>query len=322
MLRLLNKLYNKAFPTERSAKIKPDYFGKKIATSEEGNELIKKLLLNGQPFMVARIGSTELFTLTNYLEIAYFKNNPNSITGYWKQVKNWSPVWQNKTREMIHNFSGVFPTDDDSLNRFSKIYLDGISEIDALGAWYNYNEDAIYQQYCPNASLIPLPSIEPYYFEDPWSKLLEGKKVLAIHPFEKSIKHQYEHRKFLFPNDKVYPDFELKTIKAVQSIAKNDTDFKNWFDALDAMKAQIDQQDFDVAIIGAGAYGLPLAAHVKKIGKQAIHMGGATQIMFGVRGSRWDSNPVISKFYNEHWIRPLPEETPQSFKSVENGCYW
>jgi threonine dehydrogenase-like Zn-dependent dehydrogenase len=36
---------------------------------------------------------------------------------------------------------------------------------------------------------------------------------------------------------------------------------------------EIGKIDFDVAILGCGAYGLPLAAAIKGMGKQAIHLG-------------------------------------------------
>lgn len=42
------------------------------------------------------------------------------------------------------------------------------------------------------------------------------------------------------------------------------------------MEDKIKQIDFDVCIIGCGAYGLPLAAFVKRMGKQAIHLAGGT----------------------------------------------
>jgi len=45
------------------------------------------------------------------------------------------------------------------------------------------------------------------------------------------------------------------------------------------MKNEISEIDFDVAIIGAGAYGLPLASYIKEMGRQAIHMGGSTQMV-------------------------------------------
>lgn len=80
--------------------------------------------------------------------------------------------------------------------------------------------------------------------------------------------------------------------------------------------------DFDVAILGCGAYGLPLAARLKRAGKQAIHLGGTVQILFGIKGKRWDTDSLTNHLYNEHWVRPLPEETPAAAKSVESGCYW
>lgn len=33
-------------------------------------------------------------------------------------------------------------------------------------------------------------------------------------------------------------------------------------------------------------YGFPLAAHVKHKGKQAIHLGGTLQLLFGIKGNR------------------------------------
>lgn len=42
--------------------------------------------------------------------------------------------------------------------------------------------------------------------------------------------------------------------------------------------------NFDTAIIGCGAYGMPLAAQIKNAGRQAIHLGGAVQLLFGIKG--------------------------------------
>ncbi|CAF4657494.1 unnamed protein product, partial [Rotaria sp. Silwood2] len=103
---------------------------------------------------------------------------------------------------------------------------------------------------------------EPYYYKEPWSRFLENKKVLVIHPFEKTIQNQYKNHHLLFADKNVFPSFELKTLKAVQSLANNPTEFNTWFDALDYMKSAISKIDFDIAIIGAGAYGLPLAAPI------------------------------------------------------------
>ena len=80
--------------------------------------------------------------------------------------------------------------------------------------------------------------------------------------------------------------------------------------------------DYDVVLVGAGIYSLPLVAHAKQRGKKGIHLGGSTQLFFGIRGSRWDSMKEFQGFFNEFWVRPAVEERPANFQMVERGCYW
>lgn len=46
------------------------------------------------------------------------------------------------------------------------------------------------------------------------------------------------------------------------------------------------------------------------------------QVLFGIKGRRWDSHPFISTLYNEFWVRPRQNETPEGAIMVEGGCYW
>ncbi len=165
----------------------------------------------------------------------------------------------------------------------------------------------------------------PFLYKNPWSAALKGKKVLVIHPFEETIIKQYEKREKLFKNPEVLPEFDLLTYKPVQGIgrAKNKLKYKTWFEALAKMKEDIKNIDFDIAIIGAGAYGMFLAQYVKSVGKQAIHMGGATQLLFGIKGNRWD-NCFGDLYYNKYWIRPSKDETPEGVELFERGtmAYW
>lgn len=86
----------------------------------------------------------------------------------------------------------------------------------------------------------------------------------------------------------------------------------------------VSKVNFDVALIGAGAYGIFLAHHCKMLGKQGIHLGGQTQLLFGIRGYRWDK--FFPEWYCnanlEHWIWPDDNEKPKGFEKVEDGCYW
>lgn len=64
------------------------------------------------------------------------------------------------------------------------------------------------------------------------------------------------------------------------------------------IETEIDKVDFEVALIGCGAYGFPLAAYCKSIVKQGIHIGGSLQLYFGIKGKRRDR----FGFYNEFWV--------------------
>lgn len=60
------------------------------------------------------------------------------------------------------------------------------------------------------------------------------------------------------------------------------------------------------------------------MGKSAIHLGGATQILFGIRGSRWEDKSWFSENLNDYWAYPLDEDKPEekAMKNCENACYW
>ena len=120
----------------------------------------------------------------------------------------------------------------------------------------------------------------------------------------------------------VLPEFNLKTYKAVQTIAGKKSEFNNWTEALNYMYNDIIKIEFDIVILGCGAYGFPLASMLKKNGKISLHLGGVTQMLFGIKGKRWDDDPETSKLYNDFWVRPNEDETPANNKDVEEGCYW
>jgi hypothetical protein len=284
-------------------------FNKPISQGKAGNDLVAGLIGQNRPFMISRLGSLELSCLTFYLQ-----------NGSAKQNKYPRTLCNN-----LSNIAGVFPANDKLLNRFSELYLGCMKHTDIMGVWYNFWEDRLCNNYCPDANLVELSSLESFRFSSPWSARLRGKKVLVVHPFSESIVRQYtNNRHLLFADPSVLPDFELKTVKAVQSLAGESTPFVDWFEAYDHMCAEIAVVDFDIAIIGAGAYGLPLAAFVKGMGKQAIHLGGVTQILFGIKGRRWEEAYAdsIGRLFNEHWIRPAENEVPSGYRIVEGGCYW
>jgi hypothetical protein len=293
-----------------------------IKNIDSSNRMIYDLILAGKPAMVSRFGTPESKCLLNYLEMQEWEKE-GVLSKLHAQFIGAVSNWRTDVKTDLQDLVGFFPTTDAMLARFAIFYIEQIKKIDAIGVWgFVPGETFLINKYCLEAEVYDPQALEPYFFTNPWSKALEGKKVLIIHPFTTSIKKQYTIREKLFANQSVLPAFELKTITAVQSIAGTKSQFFNWFEAIASMQTQIDATDFDVAIIGAGSYGLPLSAYIKEKGKIAIHIGGATQILFGIKGKRWDDHPAISPLYNDYWIRPDVSELVPEAQKVEGGCYW
>jgi len=311
MIKELKKIRNKYLSWSRIKKQEKLYqqkIGRYIINDAKANDIIFQKIIDNKPCFITRFGSSELATLIYYKLERIINPEKNK--------------WNAHHQHILCDVSGFFPFTEKAMDRFAETYLSFIHNIDTLGVW-NVGEDKITAHFNNKIQLINLPSIEPYYFDPPWSRALAGKKVLVVHPFANSIKEQFAKRELLFPGTNVLPPFELITIQAVQSVANNTDGFTDWFSALDFMCDEVAKQDFDVAIIGAGAYGMPLGNFIKmKLGKVAIHMGGATQILFGIKGKRWNDFPKVKALFNENWINPSAEERPVGAEKVEGGSYW
>lgn len=281
------------------------YAGKDVMNMQKANDRIAEKISCGGAFATARLGATELKALWNS-DVLHNQKKQDEILNQMK------------------NNSGFFPQDQNLLRRFTDLMKQSCGRIDLFGVWFNMMEDYVIDRYGGTCELTELSALEPWYLEHPWTRALQGKRILMMHPFADTMKKQYKKREKLFENPEILPEFgALYTVKAVQTIAGvKDDRFQNWFEAFDWMYEEAMKTDFEVAIIGCGAYGLPLAAKIKEAGRCAVHMGGATQLLFGIKGRRWDNHPVIGKLYNEHWVRPAENEKPAGAEGVEEGCYW
>lgn len=280
-------------------------FASKANGIDADTMLIANLLKGDKPCMISRFGSTELQTLW------YSRFFPLSI-----------PL-KSRTYYNIQNASGFFPVTYQNLKRFYYRYKTDVKEIDLLVSWRV--EEFFFSDWIKKKRKVRKSSMDTFYVQKyPWTAALENQKILVIHPFAETIERQYyQHREKLYDNSLILPSFsKLETIKAMQSLAGNPIGFDTWFDALDWMKSEIDKKDFDIALIGCGAYGLPLAAHVKRMGKKAVHMGGILQFLFGIKGKRYVDNPETAQYINEYFVSPSEAEKPRLADNVEGGCYW
>lgn len=289
---------------------------------QAGNDYIFQRLLqyHGGGLMLSKWGTTELNAVISYI----FRNRSPYMYDYINFIKGWYEIWGEGTSELF-TLSGVFPNTLEMRDRFAQQALKDCGEIDILAS-YKEGERAILDK-MPHTVNVNLDAFyAPFLWENPWTQWLMGKRVLVVHPFIESIRKQYEqNREKLFANPQVLPEFkELICVKAVQSLGGGDNvKFEDWFEALHYMKHEIDCHNYDVAIIGCGAYGMSLAAHVKRQGKVAIHLAGWTQMLFGVYGKRWmEHQTKYARFINEYWLKPSLEEKPRTAMKVEDGCYW
>jgi hypothetical protein len=223
----------------------------------------------------------------------------------------------------LETVAGVFPLTPEITNGFSKMYLEDLKEINILLSWAkDWGEDQILNYIgFNNNKTDSFKGIEPFFIENNWTNYLGGKKVLVVSSHINSIEHQYPNLSKIW-NGKLFKDkFELYLLKSPFQ-PQFEQYHNSWFETLDWLKANLKEIDFDVMLVGAGAYSLPLVAEAKRLGKVGIHLGGAIQLLFGINGKRWDSSFDFQNLFNEYWIRPLKEDTPASKEIVEGGCYW
>lgn len=300
------------------------YFAKKkILEREESNALIAELIKSGKPFWVGRYGASEM----QFLNSVLFEKYGNGKIGFL----NWDI--ESRLAILCKN-AGFFPEKIEFGLKYADACFEAAHNMDIHAMWDIWMEEYMLGRFETEAKVMRWKNMAPYYQREkngdvPWTSALKGKKVLVINPFVDSIAKQYEDNRTrlfskIFDADMILPEFELKTLKSVQTIAGNtDSRFSNWFEALDWMIEECRKIDFDVALIGCGAYGFLLANAIKLMGKGAIQTCGSTQMFFGVLGERWTNDKILmGEVINEFWVRPSDYERVPDSDKVEGSCYW
>ena len=278
----------------------------RVADEHTAATLLRDALVRSSPQAISRLGANEQRVLFSY---------QSRLAG----GKDYS----SDVRHDISAQAGVHPNDSSTLDKFAELYLSCIPNLDMLGVWFHRAERLLVKRVVGlDANLVPLRCFDPLATQPNWAASLSGRRVCVVHPFAKSIEAQYARRREIFSDERYLPDFDLQVVRAVQGIGGLSEDFSSWFDALDSMSEAMAKTRADIVLIGAGAFGLPLAVRAKEAGMTGFHVGGGLQLMFGIIGRRWEGSESVSRLINEYWVRPLPEETPFASKAVENACYW
>jgi hypothetical protein len=288
-----------------------------------GDDIIAKAIESGEPKLIGRLGGTEARVLGCYFDI--FKGK-----SLWDPFSTVFSLLSSKKRlRQLKDGAGVYPINKPVLKTFINEYSLALENIDVLGTWgsaFTWVERySLRREFTKAVSHhLVAPSIDTFLDSKenskPWSFALDGKRVLIIGGFSQSFKSQHERIDKVYPKIP-YPKFYAEFMNSPISQG-GINDGRTWVDHLDRMKSEMESIDFDVALISAGAYALPLAFHAKKLGKVGITCGGELQLFFGVIGKRWEHMEKVTKYQNEFWVRPSESERPANWREIENGCYW
>jgi hypothetical protein len=293
------RLFHKQKPTT-------SFCGQKNITIASSSAVIEEAIKAGKPFAAVRYGGSELSCLNGYEKIRL---------GFKKTYSD-SARWAMKVR------AGFYPTDDKHMTEYAEYVKNHVGSADILAILGLHMEDYFYKKWTPNAKVITNWALEPLLGS--WTPLLKGKKVLVISAFADEIVFQYSRRDKLFPKEPdLLPEFELHVLQAPMTMGEStDYRFPSFMRSLEEIEERIKTVDFDIALVGAGAYGILLTLYCKSLGKMALQTGGATQTLFGILGKRWENRPHVASRVNDYWIRPDPSKKPKGAEKIDNGAYW
>ena len=293
-------------------------------TIAEGGGVLSQRIYSGAPFVAGKLGTSELDALL------------------WFVTQKGAPFPRDIRRNMMIN-AGLFSSEiiegSDCVYEWCKYMIENLHLMDEIAMWNPIkplDERIFIERFVPQVKkYLPLRSLEPFYQDLPenrWSLAIETP-FCAVSPFVETIENQWPKRDRLFPILLWSPKATFcGGVCAGYSPLICDKEeicawpahvlVEGWWGGVNHIVDACVATGAKFAFVGAGALSLPVCFELKKRGISAIHTGGGTQIIFGIRGRRWLSHSVISQFFNEHWTSPLESEIPSAGNVIEGGCYF
>ncbi len=231
-----------------------------------------------------------------------------------------------KITSQIQTNAGFFGTEEDMI-KWKSMFFRSLMTADCNLRVYTCNSFLVCDQVTQKLNLwIPtLPYIEKVDFWFSLINAIQTDKIGFVSYFKKDIERQLSKMKWIYPAKKnkahcLKDASKWKIIYSENTIKGNEPKDKSWFDVLDDLVARCLEKDCDVYFISCGCYGLILCDKLKEAGKKAIYVGGLLQLLFGLKGKRWDEREEINEYYNKYWV--YPQTKPERWKEIEGGCYW
>lgn len=283
----------------------------------ESNNILAKYVESDVPFLIGRLSDIET-------KVALY-------TTLGKQI----PDFQYK---VLSNNAGIYANDREIINDYCVQYMKAVLKCTDLACFtslYNMEQNIVLSLLKKQIGLHSR-SLEPYYLihsglsDRPWTHSLIGKRVLIVHPFVETFKKQLTAGYSFFGDSTLSPIFidgQIFTFYKAYNTQAGNNPHSSWKETFEIMCKDIlkMKDQFDIALLGCGGYGMPLAGYIHGLGKSAIYIGGGLQLLFGVTGRRWDKHEIISKLVGmdgSTWVRPSGDEVIDGSNTIEGGCYW
>lgn len=257
---------------------------------------VTDLMSGPEPVYLGRIGGCEYEAAS-----AYFRN----------PVEFAKPERHRRHLERIMQLAGYFDVDHEytNLERYLKGQVAAYKNSDAL-FYCNTNlitkfrhnvfqpkDLKLLSHVCCGKTLMDYTFIEAAMpFLHSFKTWGEGKRVLVVSPFSRSLEFQNARRDDLLVGYR-FPEFELSTYTSPTTWSTMDDtaeslgiQSRNWHEERARMCEGIGEREFDIALLSCGSYAAQVGDFIRhELGRSAVYLAGALNVLFNIYGPRFDT---------------------------------
>lgn len=285
-----------------------------------------------KPGLLSRIGGSDTRALVDLMRVRAegWAGMDAHVAEFLPLVSRYNGYYdKSKSRQMYFKFC------DELLENYRRLNWACLCNFELLSIFFKssineqfYKEDIENKEYfrslidevavAPSGRrFLPYNFIEKIIFDDytlfrAFQKILPGKTVMVVSPFSESFSTNFGNRHRFFSKNYRYPEFSVKFVTTpitYSGLPEELYPHNNWFETCAALKAEIEAQDFDIALLSCGTYAMPLGEFIyERLGRQAIYVGGVLQLFFGVMGRRYDNPFFLHQFNKDAFIYPVERE--------------
>lgn len=229
--------------------------------------------------------------------------------------------------------TGVYPHREDFYLRFNEFYNEHLQHLDCVGiccdsqferdvvAHYTLKRTVHYLHQEPDRSAPAKPELC-------YLPAFAGKRLLIVCPFARMLRARANEatfervwsnigKRWFHPASVDALEFPYGFEPATQAV------YPTALDLYESIAADLEEREFDIALIAAAGLSIPIASKVKSLGKIGISLGGHLQVLFGVIGTRWRDRPEWkSQYFNDAWVDMPADLRPANSHLCDFGSYW